>query len=199
MNSKAKKVALIGMLCAIAYVITVVGRVPIVLFLKYEAKDVIIAMGGFMFGPLTSLIVSVIVSLIEMITISDTGFIGLVMNILSSCGFACTAAIIYKKIHTLKGAIVGLVAGCLVSTALMLLWNYLVTPIYMNYPREAVAELLIPYFLPFNLGKNGVNAVLTLLIYKPVVRGLRKAKLLAPTKVNEKANITEETNIKKAS
>ena len=69
----------------------------------------------------------------------------------------------------------------------------------MNYPREAVAELLIPYFLPFNLGKNGVNAVLTLLIYKPVVRGLRKAKLLAPTKVNEKANITEETNIKKAS
>ena len=54
MNSKAKKVALIGMLCAIAYVVVVAIRIPVVLFLKYEAKDVIIALGGFMFGPFVS-------------------------------------------------------------------------------------------------------------------------------------------------
>lgn len=32
----------------------------------------------------------------------------------------------------------------------------------------AVAELLLPVFLPFNLLKGSLNTVLTLLIYKPV-------------------------------
>lgn len=179
MNSKAKNVALIGMLCAIAYVVVVAIRVPVVLFLKYEAKDVIIAIGGFIFGPLTSLIVSVIVSFVEAITISDTGPIGFLMNILSSCGFAFTAALIYKKIRTIQGAIIGLVSGIFVATVAMLMWNYFITPLYMGVPRHAVAEMLIPTFLPFNLFKNTVNAVLTLLIYKPVVRGLRKANILS--------------------
>lgn len=34
----------------------------------------------------------------------------------------------------------------------------------------AVAELLLPVFLPFNLLKGSLNTVLTLLIYKPVER-----------------------------
>ena len=178
MNSKAKKVALVGMLCALAFVTVVAIRIPVVLFLKYEAKDVIIALGGFIFGPLTSLIVSIIVSFIEMITISDTGYIGFAMNVLSTCSFACTAAFIYKKKHTITGAITGLVCGILLATAAMIAWNYFLTPIYMNTPREVVAKMLVPYFLPFNLAKNAVNAALILLIYKPVVIGLRKAKLL---------------------
>ena len=178
MNSNTKKVALIGMLCAVAYVVVVLIRVPIVLFLKYEAKDVIIALGGFMLGPLSAYVISLIVSLIEMFTISSTGVIGCVMNIVSSCGFACTAAIIYKKVHTKKGALLGLFAGIIVSTVLMLLWNYILTPIYMGYPREAVAKMLVPTFLPFNLGKNAFNALLVFFLYKPLVTGLRKAKLL---------------------
>ena len=56
-----------------------------------------------------------------MVTISSTGIIGCVMNILSTWGFACVAAIIYKRKHTLKGAVIGLVTGCLATTALMLL------------------------------------------------------------------------------
>ena len=112
MNSNAKKVALIGMLCAVSYVVVALVQIPIVAVsptfkLDYEAKDVIISIGGFMFGPATSLIISLVVSFIEMITISSTGFIGFFMNVLSSCGFAFTAAVIYKKIHTLKGAIIG--------------------------------------------------------------------------------------------
>ena len=63
-------------------------------------------------------------------------------------------------------------------TLAMLLWNYLITPIYMGYPREAVAELLLPVFLPFNLVKGGLNTAITLLLYKPVVTALRRAKLI---------------------
>lgn len=36
MNSKTKRVTTIGMLCAITYATMVVGRIPIILFLKYD-------------------------------------------------------------------------------------------------------------------------------------------------------------------
>ena len=40
MNVKAKRITTIAMLCALAYVVMAVGRVPVVLFLKYDPKDV---------------------------------------------------------------------------------------------------------------------------------------------------------------
>lgn len=176
MNKKidVKKLTATAMLCALAYIVMLVGRVPVVLFLKYDPKDVIITLGGLIWGPMMSFAVSVIVSVIEMISASETGFIGLAMNILSTCSFACTAAFIYKKKRTLSGAVIGLVIGSITMVAVMLLWNYLVTPIYMGYPREAVAKLLLPAFLPFNLLKAGLNAAFTFLLYRPVISALRK-------------------------
>jgi len=46
---------------------------------------------------MASFCVSVIVSTIEMMTISETGILGCIMNILSSCSFAGVASAIYKK------------------------------------------------------------------------------------------------------
>lgn len=178
MKFNTKQLAMIGMLCALAYIVVALIRIPVVSFLKYEPKDVIVVMGGFMFGPLASFAISAIVSLVEMVTISDTGIIGCVMNLISTCAFACTAAFIYKKKRTLPGAVIGLGVGVAVMTVIMLLWNYLITPLYMGYPRDAVAAMLVPVFFPFNLLKGGLNAGITLLIYKPVVRALRRAHLL---------------------
>ena len=178
MNKSLKKIISLAMLSAIAFAVVTFGRIPIVLFLSYDPKDVIIAIGGFIFGPLSAFIISAVVSLVEMVTISNTGIIGCVMNIISSCTLVCTASYIYKKKRTLSGAVIGLVSGTLIMTLAMLLWNYLITPIYMGYPREAVAELLLPVFLPFNLVKGGLNTAITLLLYKPVVTALRRAKLI---------------------
>lgn len=50
----------------------------------------------------------------------------------------------------------------------MMVWNYLVAPLYMGVPREEVAKLLLPAFLPFNLLKGGLNAAITMLLYRPV-------------------------------
>ncbi len=184
-----KKLTMTAMLCALAYIVMVIGRVPVVLFLKYDPKDVIVTLGGLIWGPMMSFTVSVIVSLIEMVTVSETGFIGLVMNIISTCSFACTAAIIYKKKRTLWGAVTGLLTGCIIMTAVMLLWNYLVTPMYMGYPREAVAELLIPAFLPFNLLKAGLNAGFTFLLYRPMIAALRKTGYVAQSESNAKKKV----------
>ena len=170
---------MIAMMCAFAYVIMLVARIPVVLFLKYEPKDVIITIGGFIFGPFTSFLISVVVAFIEMITVSETGIIGFIMNVLSTCCFACTAAYFYKKKHTISGAVLGLVIGIFITTGVMLLWNYFIAPFYMGYPREAIAELLLPAFLPFNLLKGGLNTALTLLLYKPIVGALRKSNMIA--------------------
>ncbi len=174
MNNGTKKITTLAMISAIAYVMVLVGRIPVVMFLKYDPKDIIITMGGLIWGPMASFIVSVIVSLIEMVTISENGVLGCIMNIVSTCSFACTAAFIYNKKRTLSNAVIGLLTGSLMMILVMMLWNYLIAPIYMGYPREAVAELLIPVFLPFNLLKSGLNAGFTFLLYKPITTALRK-------------------------
>ena len=70
----------------------------------------------------------------------------------------------------------------------MLLWNYYVTPLYMGYPREAVAKLLIPAFLPFNLLKGGLNMTITFFLYKPLVTTLRKAGFITNSDNSESYN-----------
>lgn len=173
-----RKLVLIAMLCAVAYLIMAAVRIPVVLFLKYEPKDVVITIGGFLLGPMASMIISLVVSLIEMVSVSDTGIIGCLMNFLSTCSFACTAALIYKKKRTLGGAIGGLVTGSVTMICVMLLWNWLITPLYMGGTREAVEAMLIPFFLPFNALKAGLNSALVLVLYKPLTSALRKTGLL---------------------
>ena len=186
-----KEMVLIAMLAAIAYVIVAFIRIPVVLFLKYEPKDVIITIGGFLMGPLAAFVTSLVVSLVEMVTISDTGPIGALMNLLSTCSFACTAALIYKKRHTLSGAILGLLLGSVVMVAAMLLWNWLITPLYLGVARSVVEGMLVPAFLPFNLLKAGLNSALVLVLYKPLVTALRKAKLVpSQVKSSGKGNKT---------
>ena len=176
-HQQIKKITILAMLSAFAYVVMCFLRVPVVLFLKYEPKDVIITIGGFLYGPLAAFGISCVVSFLEMLTVSDTGWIGMIMNILSPCSFACTAAFFYKKRHTLSGAITGLLVGIALMVVVMLGWNYVLTPLYMGQSRADIAAMLVPVFLPFNLIKGGLNAAITALLYRPLVQGLRKAGL----------------------
>ena len=83
-----KKLVTLAMLSALAYAAVFSFRIPVILFLKYEPKDVVLAIGGFLYGPLSVCALSVVVSLLEMATISGTGAWGCLMNIVSSCSFA---------------------------------------------------------------------------------------------------------------
>lgn len=179
-KTDVKRLTTLAMLCAIAYIVMYVGRIPIssLDYLKYDPKDVIITIGGFIYGPISALIMTVVVSALEMFTASTTGIIGFVMNVVQTAAFACTATYIYKKHHTLSGAVKGLVTGCIVATIAMLLWNYFLTPIYTGMPRETIAAMLLPVFLPFNITKGGINVAITILLYKHVVTALRRANLV---------------------
>ena len=175
--------AVVAMFSAVSFVAVLLSKVipDVAGFLSYEPKDVVVVIAGFIFGPLTSVLISVIVSFIEMIRISATGPYGFLMNVVSTCAFAVPAAWIYTKHHSQKGAVIGLAVGVAVLTLCMVIWNYIITPFYMGVPREQVAAMLMTVFLPFNLIKGGINAGLTLLLYKPIVNALRRAKLVPPT------------------
>ena len=172
-NEKVKQLVTMGMLTALAYVVMVLIRIPVVSFLKYEPKDIFLTLAGFLYGPLAALACSVVTGLLEL-PFSSTGLIGMVMNILSSAAFACTASLIYKKRRDLYGAVIGLLCGVAVMTVTMLLWNYLISPLYMGVTRADIAPMLTTVFLPFNLLKAGINAALTLLIYRPFLRVLQR-------------------------
>ena len=179
-KTNVKSITTLAMLTAIAYVVMILSKaLPQVSgFLQLDLKDTIICVGGFVYGPLSAAVISIVVAVVEMFTYSDSGPIGCIMNALATCAFCCTASFVYKKAHTKKGAVAGLVLGVVVLTAVMLLWNYLITPIYMEMDRAVVAAMLPTVFLPFNLVKGGLNMALILLIYKPVVTALRKARLV---------------------
>lgn len=188
-----KRLTTAAVFCALAFGISALCNVvPITLvpslpFLHYDAKDVLIAICGLILGPVYALGVSLVSALLEL-AVSSTGLIGMLMNFLSSAVFSCSCALVYKAVKSIKGAFMGLAASTVLTTAFMLGWNYLITPLYMGISREAVAALLIPAFLPFNLIKCGINAGICLLIYKPVVNALRKAKVI-PSGSDKKATL----------
>ena len=190
-SKKIRMIAMLAMLSAFAYAGMYFSRAlpPVTPMppLKYDPKDIFIIIGGFLYGPLAAIPMSVLVSLIEMITVSTTGPIGMLMNIISTCAFAVPAAAVYKKARSLKGAVAGLIAGVVLMVCAMMLWNYIITPIYTGFPREAVVKMLIPTFLPYNLLKGSLNAALTMLIYKPLSIALRKMRMLP--EADGKANI----------
>lgn len=150
-------------------------------FLDFDFKAAVICIAGFTFGPMAALFLSVLVPLLELITFSTTGPVGFLMNVAATASFCCPACWLYKKKHTRQGAVAGLVLGTAGMIVTMLLWNYIITPIYQHIPREVVADMLLPVFLPFNLVKGGLNMGITLLIYMPVVSALRAAHLAPPS------------------
>lgn len=176
-----RRLTVMAMFIALSFAAVAFIRIPVMLWLSYEPKDVLLTIGAFLLGPVEGVIMATIVALLELVTISNTGIIGFAMNVFSSCLFVCTASLVYHRKRTLSGALIGLICGVVLATGGMLLWNYLITPLYMaNTTREQVAGMLIPLFLPFNLLKSGLNATLTMLLYKGVSSALRAAKLLPP-------------------
>ena len=181
MKFSVKKLTTTAMLAALSYIVMVFVRIPIMPaapFLEYDPKDVLFVLTGFLIGPVEGCVVVILVCLLEMVTVSTSGPIGLLMNVIASLCFVLPAAFIYRWKKTLPSAIIGLAVGVFTMTASMLLWNYLITPLYTGMPREAVAAMLPTVFLPFNLIKAGINMAITLIIYKPVSILLHKAKVL---------------------
>lgn len=168
--SNTKKLTGLAMFAALAYAIMFVGRIPIVLFLKYDPKDFILLIAAFIYGIVPAGIVTVIVCVLETLTASDTGIIGLLMNIVATFAFLIPANYAFRKNKEMKNVVIGLVISTFFMTAIMILWNWVVTPFYMHVPRTEVVKLLVPAIMPFNIIKGFANSALTLIFYRKILK-----------------------------
>lgn len=171
-----QKIVGIAMFASLAFVVSLVFRFP-VMFLTFDAKDAIITLAGFIFGPISALITSLLAATIEL-SISDTGIYGFIMNFTSSAVFSFTASIIYKYKRTFFGSVAAFYSASIILTLTMMGMNVLVTPYFMGVERSVVIDMLPTLFLPFNLAKALMNSAISMLLYKPVITSLRRAKLI---------------------
>ncbi len=183
-NSKRiKKLVAVAMFSALAFVTTVLcGYFPkIAGFLSLEFKDAVIVICSLIYGLPSGLAIAILVPVLESFTISVTGWYGLIMNVLSSVTFVLVTGSIYKYKRSFFGAVAGLAAGIFSVTAVMLIANLLITPLYLTYvvgvpsSMNDVAKMLPTILLPFNFIKATLNAAIVMLLYKPLSNALKKA------------------------
>ncbi|MCL2695622.1 MAG: ECF transporter S component [Clostridiales bacterium] len=170
MKLTTRNIVTMGVLCALSVVLVYFIRFPIfpaAPFLEYDAGDIPIIIGTFMFGPIPGLLMTVAVSLIQAFTVSaGSGIIGATMHILATGSLVLVAGLIYRRKKTLLSAIIALACGVVAWNISMIFWNLLFTPIFMNVPRSVVAGMLAPVIVPFNLIKSSVNAFIGIFLFK---------------------------------
>ncbi len=176
-NQSTQKLARVAMLIALSVALLYFIHFPIfpaAPYLEYDPADIPIFLATFLYGPLTGLLVTAIAAVIQGLTVSAAaGPVGMLMHFLATGSFALVAGALYMRNKTRKGAVAALLAGVFTMTAVMVLCNLIITPWYTGMPVAAVAKLLVPVIIPFNLLKAGVNAFITFLVYKPISQVLK--------------------------
>ena len=169
-----RKLVFMSLLAAVSVLLVYLIHFPIIpglAFLEYDPADIAILIGTFLFGTGSGLLLTLVVSVLQGLTVSaQSGWIGILMHVIATGSMVLVAGAIYNKNRTLKRAVVALVAGTLTMTVVMAAWNVLITPLYMGVTRNEVISMLMTGFVPFNLAKAGINSVVTFLVYKPISR-----------------------------
>lgn len=177
MRNNTKKLVTMSILAAMSILLVSFIHFPIIPaapFLEYDPADVPILIGTFMYGPVAGLVITVVASLVQAMTVSaGSGWVGFVMHVIATGTLVLVAGSVYKIRHTFKGAIVGLALGTLAMTAVMIPANLFFTVKFWGTPYQAVKNMLVPAIIPFNLLKGFINSMITIIIYKYIAEFLR--------------------------
>lgn len=159
-----------SLLCALSVLLTFIEfpLIPGVTWLKYDASSVPAMISGLAFGPGAGAAVGIACALIHGFLFADLA--GALMNILAVVGFVLPAAALFRRRRTLPCAAGGLALSCLATTALAVVGNLLITPLWLGVPLEAVVAMIIPLLVPFNLAKALLNSILTLIVHRRVAQ-----------------------------
>lgn len=179
-RSIIQKLTTMSILISVSIILIVILRFPFltVQFLEYDAGDIPILVGGFIYGPLAGIVMTVVASIVQAVTVSSaSGWIGCLMHIFATSTLVGISGLIYSRNKTLKRAIIGLICGSIAMTAIMILLNLIFYPLFTGTPVMEVVKLIIPVLLPFNIMKAGINSIITLLIYKSIGKVLRHIAL----------------------
>ena len=163
-----RQLVTMALMCAIAALLSFIQipLIPGVTFLTYDPSLMPAMVCGFAFGPAAGLAVGYVGAIIHGILMAD--FSGAIMNILVVTGFILPAALVYRRSRTFKSGVIGLVLSAVAATVMAILGNLVITPMWLGVPLDAVVAMILPILTPFNLAKAGINAVLTLIVYKSI-------------------------------
>ncbi|HQD73258.1 MAG TPA: ECF transporter S component [Clostridiales bacterium] len=187
---KQLKMVQLSMLAALGVVLMLIVRFPLfpsAPFLEYDMGDVAVILTAFLYSPWASLLVLVIVSLIQALTVSaSSGWIGFVMNVISTGAFVLVCGLIYNRKRGAKSKVsklylpAALAAGTIAMVLVMIPLNLIFTVRFMQVPREAVLNMMIPTIIPFNVLKGIINSVVVCVLYPAVKKILKSSKSLNP-------------------
>lgn len=154
-------------------------------FVKMDFSELPVILGGFIMGPVSGALISLIKITLNFLLNGTTTFgIGELANFLYSLGYMLPAVLIYHKLRSKKGAVISLAIGSVITSIIAIIMNIAVTfPLYgklMGLDIDAIVNmcastnpyvkdmvsLMICSMLPFNLFKYGITSILTFLLYK---------------------------------
>lgn len=176
-KERTVRLAKMGMLVAISIVLVYFIHFPIfpaMPFLEYDPADIPILIGTFAFGPLAGLMLTVVTSVVQGVTVSAaSGAYGIIMHIIATGVLVIVAGTIYRFHKTKKAAVVALACGTAAMAIVMVGANLVITPLFMSMEREAVWKLM-PFIISFNVIKAGINGLVTFFLYKRISGFLHK-------------------------
>lgn len=185
-KSLADRLAKLGMLTALSVLLVYAIHFPIfpaASFLEYDMADVPILIGTFLYGPWWGLALTAVVSVLQWLLVSPQSlWVGAVMHFCATGSYVIAAGLIYGKMRTLKGALIGMAVGSVLQTAMMIPMNLIFTVHFFGVPKETVLTLLPTAIIPFNAIKTVANSILTFLLYKRVEKLLKKEIIKSPVK-----------------
>lgn len=194
---RTRRLVITAMLSAIAVILNVFDF-PVWFapgFYKLDFSELPIIIGAFALGPTAGVAIEAVKILLNLIINGTvTAFVGEIANFCMGCAFIVPAAIIYYNKKDRKNAIIGLLAGTLSAVVLGALLNaYVLLPTYARAffktdsleliigegtkKNDSVSNLMSFILLavvPFNLLKYGAVSLVTMFIYKPISRILKK-------------------------
>lgn len=156
-------------------------------FYKIDLSEIPVLVGAFALGPFGGVLIEFVKILGNLcFTSTSTMFVGEFANFLIGISYVVPASLIYQKIKTKKGAIIGNAIGILTLTLVGCILNAIVLlPAYsyfMNVPINALIDMgskvnplitNLPTFVlfgvaPFNIIKGVITSFIVLFIYKPI-------------------------------
>lgn len=177
MRRNTKQLVVRGVLIALSVVLVYLVHFPvfpIAPFLEYDPADIPIIIGTFMYGPGVGLLLTVIASAIQGLTVSSaSGIIGIMMHIFATGSLVLTTGNLFKRNRSKKGVFLTIALGTITMTISMVIWNLIFTPLFLGAPIETVLPLMLPAIVPFNMLKAGVNTVVAYLIYRRIKGAVR--------------------------
>ena len=179
----------IGMLSAVA-VVLMLFEIPLPFapsFYEIDFSEVPVLIGCFAMGPAAGAAIELVKILLNfVINGTQTAGVGELANFIIGCSFVIPAGIIYKRDHSKKGALIGMIAGTLLMVALGCVMNaFVLLPVYgkaFGMPIEALigmgtavnpnitslSTFVMFAVAPFNLLKGFLDSVIVMLIYKKI-------------------------------